>query len=62
MAVGKPTAYGYHSVTGVGYVRGVQNYITIHDTWNNPPNYPLSSDRLIANGNWAAAMTDWVRH
>jgi len=62
-AVGEPTAYGYHSVTGVGYVRGaVQNYITIHDTWNNPPNYPLNSDRLIANGNWAAAMTDWVRH
>jgi hypothetical protein len=60
-AVGKPTAYGQHSVTGVGYVRAVQNFVTIHDTWNNPPNYPLSEDRLIANNNWVAAMSDWVR-
>src|SRR5208337_1807183 len=59
-AVGKPTAYGYHSVTGVGYVRTtIQNYLTIHDTWNSLPDYPLSEDRLIANGNWAAAMSDW---
>lgn len=61
-AVGKPTAYGSHSVTGVGYVRGIQNYITIHDTWNSFPDYPLSENRLIANNNWVAAMVDWVRH
>jgi hypothetical protein len=60
-ALGKPDNYNHHSVTVVGYVGSIQKYLTIHDTWNTPPNYPLNEYRLLANGNWEGSMSDWVR-
>jgi hypothetical protein len=60
-ALGKPDNYNQHSVTVVGYVGSIQQYLTIHDTWNIPPNYPLNEYRLLANGNWGGSMADWVR-
>jgi len=60
-ALGKPDTYDEHSVTVVGYVGSLQNYLTIHDTWNSPPNYPLNEYRLLANMNWGGSMSDWVR-
>lgn len=60
-ALGKPDTYDEHSVTVVGYVGSLQNYLTIHDTWNSPPNYPLNDYRLLANMNWGGSMSDWVR-
>ncbi len=44
-AVGKPTAYGSHSVTGVGYVRGIQNYITIQ-----PDTLAVPSKSILRDG------------
>lgn len=53
--VGGTQAYGQHSVAVAGYVSGIDNYLTIHDTWDTT-NY-----HLISYGNWGSSMNTWVR-
>jgi len=52
---GYTTPYGDHSVTCVGYSDYDEDYIFIHDTWDE------DSHHYIAYGNWWAAMATWVR-
>jgi hypothetical protein len=54
-AVGNTQAYGDHSVAVVGYVSSINNFVTIHDTWDD------TNFRLLADGNWDNIMTSWVR-
>jgi len=53
--VGGSTAYGDHSVAVVGYVTSINNFVTIHDTWDDT-NY-----HLLQDGSWDNIMTTWVR-
>jgi hypothetical protein len=54
-AVGNSQAYGEHTVAVVGYVTSINNFITIHDTWNEP------GVHLLQDNNWDNIMTTWVR-
>jgi hypothetical protein len=54
-AVGNTQRYGDHSVAVVGYVTAINNFITIHDTWD------ASNDRLLQDNNWDEIMATWVR-
>jgi hypothetical protein len=53
--VGGSTAYGDHSIAVVGYVTSINNFVTIHDTWDDT-NY-----HLLQDGSWDNIMTTWVR-
>ena len=51
---GHSQPYGDHSVTGLGYSDYDEDYVFIHDTWDE-------HTHTIAYGNWWAATTTWVR-
>ncbi|MCK9579654.1 MAG: C39 family peptidase [Methanoregula sp.] len=55
ISVGGSQAYGDHSVAVVGYVTSINNFVTIHDTWDDT-NY-----HLLQDGSWNNIMTTWVR-
>ncbi|ADI73980.1 conserved hypothetical protein [Methanohalobium evestigatum Z-7303] len=50
---GHSQPYGEHSVTCVGYSDNTEDYIFIHDTWDENTHH-------IAFGNWGGAMATWV--
>jgi hypothetical protein len=52
---GHSQPYGDHSVTGLGYSDCDEDYVFIHDTWDD------ESHHYIAYGDWWAATTTWVR-
>lgn len=52
---GHSKPYGKHSVTCVGYSDSNEDYVFIHDTWDEDGHH------YIAYGNWLAAMATWVR-
>jgi len=54
-SVGGSQPYGQHSVAVVGYVSSINNFITIHDTWD------ASNDRLLQDNSWSNIMATWVR-
>ena len=51
---GQSQPYGEHSVTALGYSDYDEDYVFIHDTWDE-------QTHTIAFGNWWAAMATWVR-
>ena len=51
---GQSQPYGEHSVTALGYSDYDEDYVFIHDTWDE-------HTHTIAYGNWWAAMATWVR-
>ena len=52
---GQSQPYGDHSVTALGYSDYDEDYVFIHDTWDE------HGTHTIAFGNWWAAMATWVR-
>jgi len=50
---GNSQSYGDHSVTCVGYDDYAENYVVIHDTWDEQVH-------TLAYGNWWMAMATWV--
>jgi peptidase C39-like protein len=52
---GHSKPYGKHSITCVGYSDSNEDYVFIHDTWDEDGHH------YIAYGNWLAAMATWVR-
>jgi len=51
---GHTEPYGDHSVTCVGYSDYDEDYVFIHDTWDE-------NTHNLAFGNWNTAMATWVR-
>ncbi len=51
---GHDQAYGMHSVTCMGYSDGTEDYVFLHDTWDD------TNEHYLVFGDWVAAMGTWV--